>query len=87
MTQAVSERPLLHVTELGTEESGTTWEVPPAWPCPTAFHSPSLTPVLMGTVLLVTHLTALGARWKTCSIHSDNNGTATATATAFLVVK
>lgn len=31
----------------------------------------------MGTVLLVTHPTALCASWKACSIHPDNGGTAT----------
>lgn len=54
-------------------------------PCPSAFPSPSLTPVLMGTVLLVTHPAALSAGWETCSLHPDNDGTATAT--AFLAVK
>lgn len=85
VTQAVSEGPFLQVTTLGREEGGlcpgNRWEVPPAWSCPTAFHSPSLTPVLMGTVLLVTHPTALCASWETCSLHPVNGGTATGTAT------
>lgn len=81
MTQAVSWGPFLQDTELGREEDGVCpgnrWEV--LWSCPSAFHSPSLTPVVMGAVLLVTHPTTLCTRWKTCSIHPG--------ATVFLEVK